>query len=121
MDRGARSNRPRSTTAPPTTTRNATGRTARSTSATGATRRSLSPRRAIRTTPTRLGAEPGGASAAEPADHVVQDGHAPAQGVDRHPLIDPVDRGEETFVGVEPEGEKAVGRDAERIGELGVG
>ena len=64
--------------------------------------------------PTRADAARRPGSAAEAADHVVQDRQAPAQRVDRDALVDAVEALEEPLVGVEPERREAVGRDAER-------
>ena len=78
-----------------------------------ATRRSSSSRRrrTRRASPALMPARP---SAAEAADHVVQDRQPPAQRVDRDPLVDAVEALEEALLGLEPERREAVGRDAER-------
>ena len=100
-----------SITTRPTTIPSGSGGRARSTSARPATRRSWSstPRRPDRPAlPDRRSG-----SAAEAADHVVEDRQAPAQGVDRDALVDAVEPLEEALVRVEPQRREAVGRRAD--------
>ena len=54
-------------------------------------------------------------SAAEAADHVVEDRQSPAQRLDRDALVDAVEALEEALVGIEPERREAVGRDARAV------
>ena len=66
--------------------------------------------------------EPRARSAAEAADHVVEDRQAPAQRVERDPLVDAVEALEEALVGVEPERARSRRSACPRLGGvLGVG
>src|SRR6187402_1461437 len=98
MARWAGSSRTTRPTARPITTLSATGRRARSINARRATRRSSSLTRSR----TPSGPEACG-SAAEAADHVVEDRQAPAQRIDRDALVDAMEPLEEALLGVEPQ------------------
>src|SRR5690349_975212 len=60
---------------------------------------------------------PGWASAAEAADHVVEDRQAEREGIERHALVDPVEPLEEALVGLEAERREAERRDVAQRGD----